>query len=124
MPFLDYAIQFPFEYLVHYTIFLLFSIVIGVLTINALDTETNGRKVKCLGILTLLFCSVIGGICTLCVSQEELEKNNLPENDDNNQSAPVEDYTEKLKDLKSLFDSGFITEEEYNEKREKYIGLL
>ena len=37
---------------------------------------------------------------------------------------PEIDATQKLKELKQLFDDGIITEEEYQEKRKKYIEML
>jgi len=124
IPLFNIEIRYSFWFTVAFTFRRLWALIIAILTFHKLDTSTNKDNVETIGVLALLFCSVIGGICTLCVSQEELAKNGSPENNDSNQSVSAKDYTEKLKNLKSLLDGGIITEDEYNEKRKKYIGLL
>lgn len=55
--------------------YLIFPIIVGVLSLKKLNNSSNKEEIKTMGVLTLLFCSTLGGIFMLCLNNEEL--NNL-----------------------------------------------
>lgn len=54
---------------------LIFPLVLGILSIKKLNTATSKDELTTLGILTLIFCSLIGGILMLCITDKDLEEN-------------------------------------------------
>ena len=96
------------------------------------------------GIMLLYYCerslTVVGFIvnifiiCTCLVSFASgivclinlfsMPKYESPKKIEKRQQFQSADAVQKLKDLKSLYESGVITYEEYNEKKQKYIELL
>ena len=52
------------------------------------------------------------------LNKKETLQTNFKEFNSNN------NVKEKLKELKTLFDDGLITEKEYNDKRQEYLNLL
>ena len=85
--------------------FLFLLIIFGLLAISLWRefAVSEGHNIAC-GICTLLFVSLIGGILTLCLSQENLRIENLNE--------ILKHYDKNLRD-------GEITQEEYDEKIKK-----
>ena len=86
------------------------------------------------GVVTLIFLGFIGGICTLCIPQEELDKQFEPKNKQTpvnfeEQSKPFEkqtiDSTEilnlRLSRLEKMRESGRISDKEYTELKKKLI---
>lgn len=123
--------SFPFFIL----IYLITAIIIDITAIRKLDKVTKNSDLTAIGILSLIFGNLLGGIFILCVSNKDLSENRLNSNtedlsdtikikDPPDISAEADKYFEELNDLKYLLDNGLITKEEYNEKREKYIGLI
>lgn len=55
-----------------YSFYLIFPIVVGVLALKKLDSCTNKEDLKTMGILTIFFCSTLGGAFMLCINDEEL----------------------------------------------------
>lgn len=55
----------------------IYPIVVGVLALKKIDEAKNANELQTLGILTLLFCSLLGGIFMLCIKDEEMSKNNV-----------------------------------------------
>lgn len=103
-----------------FNFYLIFPIIIGVFAYKKIDTATQKNELTTLGVLTLFFCNILGGIFMLCISDKELSKNNgyVPT------TEPQNDYLQNLNNLKSLYDKGIISEEIYNEKRKKYIDMI
>lgn len=106
------------------------------------NAVTNGKKVA-VGVLTLLFVSIIGGILTLSIPEKELNGNNS-----NNQTyrgryngqaaAPSiynknpiyvnSNFTEQQKIVliqkyKQLLDEGIITKKEFESKKKEILQL-
>lgn len=50
-------------------------LVFGILAINKLNTATKKEELVGMGVCALLFCSTLGGIFMLCVSDEDLQSN-------------------------------------------------
>lgn len=50
-------------------------LVFGILALNKLNTATKKEELVGMGVCALLFCSTLGGIFMLCVSDEELQSN-------------------------------------------------
>ena len=125
---------FNSEFLLFYNII---AIIIDADARYKLDNSTKKSDLTAIGILSLFFCNLLGGIFILCVSDKDLSENLLNaeiENQNNvnsikiknpiDISANADTHLEELNKLKFLYDNGFITEDEYKEKREKYIDLL
>lgn len=51
------------------------SIIFGALSLGKINTATKKSELVGLGICTLIFCSVLGGIFMLCIPEEQLNQN-------------------------------------------------
>lgn len=51
--------------------YLIFPIVIGAITLKKLKTATKKDDVKTWGIVSLIFCNIIGGILILCLQDSD-----------------------------------------------------
>lgn len=58
---------------------LIFPIIFGILALKKINTATSKKDLQTLGILTIFFCSILGGIFMLNIKEEEL-LNNKEEN--------------------------------------------
>lgn len=107
-------------------------ITFGVLSI--LSINRNEKKIW-LGVCSLLFCGLIGGILYLCwqpPSNNPVTKETTSEKTTYSPSdydAPeVKDVKEEpievIAKLKKLYEDGVITKEEYEEKRKVYVDML
>ena len=99
------------------TFYLIFPVVICVLSIKKMDTASNASDLKVLGIITLLFCSTIGGILMLCMKDDDLK-----DNPNISISKSKDDYISNIKELKQLYDSGALTEAEYNKLKAEQLN--
>lgn len=52
--------------------FLIYPIVVGILALKKLDEIASGKELQTMGILTTIFCSLIGGILMICIKDEDL----------------------------------------------------
>ena len=125
--------------------FAILPIVFGFMALDKLDTAKKKEELTTMAILTLLFCSTIGGILMLCMEDKDLAGANIIDLDlgvhkttnPHVEEELVEIYdddlveiiepvntTDKLRNLKSLYDDGIITEEEFNEKKKTYLSEL
>jgi hypothetical protein len=75
-------------------------IIVGILALKKLNEASRAQELETLGILTIIFCSVLGGILMLCVKDDDL-------------SASAPDYIQNIKDLNELYKGGSLTKEEY-----------
>jgi len=50
-------------------------LVFGILALNKLNTATKKEELVGMGVCALLFCSTLGGIFMLCVTDEDLQSN-------------------------------------------------
>ncbi len=55
--------------------YLIFPVIVGVCALKKLDSATTKEELTNIGILTLIFCSMIGGIFMLCIDDNELAQN-------------------------------------------------
>ena len=51
---------------------LIFPIVVGILALKKINRAQSFQELQTMGVLTLLFCSFLGGIFMLCIKNEEL----------------------------------------------------
>ena len=108
------------------------TILITVFVLLNINKATKASDLLIWGILSLLFISPISGIFLLCAKDEDVAKykeeydNNLNSKLNNNKLEQLNNekinLTEKLAQLKELREKNIISEEEYKEKREKYLG--
>ena len=52
--------------------FLIYPIVLGVLSLKKINSATSSNELQTLGIFTTLFCSLLGGVFMLCIKDDEL----------------------------------------------------
>lgn len=100
------------------------------------ETALRKSDITVWAIITLILVNTISGILMLVIDESEFPLGHKANSSVDhtttttvNTSPKVEPKTEvdpmaELKRLKELLDAGIITEEEYNEKRQKYIDRL
>lgn len=76
--------------------FLIYPIIIGVFALQKLDQAKTKEELQSFGILTLLLCSLLGGIFMLCIKDEELAENNFTV-DENGNVTPVKKENNAIK---------------------------
>lgn len=60
---------------------LIFPIIVGILALKRINEASTKSELQTLGILTIFFCNIIGGIFMLCISENELKSNEVFTND-------------------------------------------
>lgn len=50
----------------------IFPIIVGALALKKMNNATSASELKTMGVVTLLFCSLIGGVCMLCIKDADL----------------------------------------------------
>lgn len=108
--------------------------VLGVLFgIFAISDLNKNRKRIWVGVCSLIFCGLVGGILYLCWQPEVAPVNNNKDGyytptDYDAPTTPMnndkEDVSEILLKLNRLYEEGVISKEEYEEKRKKYVDKL
>lgn len=116
---------------------MIFPLIIGILALNKLDTAKTKDELLVMSVLTTLFCNVIAGIFMFCIKEEELneeyyeqikkqkQKNENTESISTSSDSELPDTKELTKELekaKKLYEDKLITEEEYNQMREKILN--
>lgn len=100
-------------------------LIVGFVALSKLGTARCKNDLTAIAVLTLLFCSLLGGIFMLCISDEELKANNAapnksatvtPETKDNKN-----DLAANLEKINKLKEQGLIDEKEYKELRKRTI---
>ncbi|MDY6070225.1 MAG: SHOCT domain-containing protein [Bacilli bacterium] len=121
----------------NYVTMAILSLVLGVLSvlfgIFAISDLNKNRKRIWVGVSSLIFCGLVGGILYLCWQPEVAPVNNNKDGyytptDYDAPTAPInndkEDVSEILLKLNRLYEEGIISKEEYEEKRKKYVDKL
>lgn len=54
---------------------LIFPIIVGVLALKKINESESSQDLQTMGILTLFFCNMLGGIFMLCIKENELNQN-------------------------------------------------
>jgi hypothetical protein len=119
--------------------YLIVPIIVGVLALEKLDTAKNKEDLKTIGILTLIFCSVIAGILMLCMDDDELKENDVVDDTSSQDNKPIiednqdtnsnkdenanenETLKKELADARNLYDNKLIDEDEYKKMVSKII---
>ena len=120
-------------------------LIFGILAINKINTATKKDELVGMGVCAILFCSTLGGIFMLCITDEELQsnvqyvqpeyvdnQNNQVEyvvesqeqsnkSTENKEQNPDIDNVELLSRYKNLLDKGIISQEEYEQKKEEIL---
>ena len=111
-------------------------IIFGALSLGKINTATQKSELVGLGICTLIFCSVLGGIFMLCIPEEQLNQgaaalaptqataagsstNAKPE-----AKKSTGEVADSLKNLKELKDAGTITDEEYDKMKKDLLSKM
>lgn len=103
---------------------LVFPLILGAIALSKLDHPRSKEEVRTWGILSIIFVSILGGIFMLCIKEEDLNFKEISFEESLTGYNPSNDPSQKLIDLKELYDSGVIDETIYKEKREQYIKEL
>lgn len=114
-----------------FTFYLIFPIIVGIIALDKLENAKSRDDLMGIGVCTALFCSLIGGILMLCMTDDDLNENrdkNIGENteqkkiNDNADRETKADTAGKLLELKKMLDDGIISQEVFEEKKEKYLN--
>lgn len=109
--------------------YIVVSIIFGIITIKRINSARDKSELVGWGIVSIFFVSVLGGIFTLCIRQEELDSNSVlyykPVGEHQNpvlirQNNDLK-YIENIKQLKELLDCGAITQEEYDQLKAEQL---
>ena len=93
------------------------NIIVGRITLRKMENAKSKDELFSISIICLIFCSIVSGIILLCLDENEFEEGKKIESGVSN----LEALETKLNKLKSLKESGAISEEEYNELRKRTI---
>lgn len=105
----------------------LITIVLTFPILNAIKRATSKEKLIPWAIVTIIFSNLVSGILLLIMSESELNSayqetpKSFKTNEVTGSTLKEDDTYTKLMKLKSLYEQGLISEEEYKEKREEYI---
>ena len=99
----------------------LWFVVVIIIAISS-GTDSNGFTILYLIFMIVAFIMMIAtfGLSAVKESNKAVSTQSIP----NNQVGPTYDSAEELLKLKKLLDAGAITQEEYEEKRKKYVDCL
>lgn len=119
-----------------YSFYLVFPVIVGVKTINRLKIAKSRDELIGWGIASIICVSIIGGIFVLSIpdrefnnraieSAESITKTEEPvpliENKTQDNGTDSLDYIGRIKELKELYDSGALTEQEFNELKAEQL---
>lgn len=106
--------------------FLIFPLIVGCIVLSKFENAKDIKELKVISIICLLFCSQVGGILMLSLTNKELNYDN-----ENNKLKKVEykeelyggtymsDLNNKITELTKLHEDGMITDEEFKAAKEK-----
>lgn len=106
-------------------IFSLLIIVCGIISALCFIGGNIGAGFLNIAIVVLSIIALLGRIAYEkgLFSSINSQKNNTPQPTNNSVPHPVSDPTDEIKKYKELYDSGTITEEEFNAKKKQILGL-
>ena len=93
------------------------NIIVGRITLRKMENAKSKDELFSISIICLICCSIVSGIILLCLDENEFEEGKKIESGVSN----LEALETKLNKLKSLKESGAISEEEYNDLRKRTI---
>lgn len=107
------------------TFWLIFPLVVGILALNKINNAKSKEDLTAMAVLTILFCSFLGGILMLCIPDTEFNGGVQDcKADQVLKSDKLSDVAENLTQLKKLLDDSVITQDIYEEKRKKYLETI
>ncbi len=95
----------------------IFPLIVGAIALKRLETAKTKNDLVGIGVVTLLFCSFIGGILMLCIDENDLNQDSINNNDD----FKIDDTITKLENLKRLHEQKLISDDEYNRSKDEII---
>ena len=108
--------------------------IVGFIALDKLKTARTKSDLTAVGVCTLLFCSLIGGILMLCIPETELNEdqagfvqNSLDANTEKPSpkvSESQEEVVENIEKLKKLKEQGVLSDKEYEMLRKREINKL
>lgn len=101
---------------------LIIPLIVGLIALNRIDKVKYKDDLTEIAILTIIFCSLLGGILMLCIPDSEFKGDAKAYNDGQKSGdGKMSDAAENLAQLKKLLDDGIITQDVYEEKSQKYL---
>ena len=91
----------------------IFPIIVGAIALKRLNEAQTADELRGMGVITLIFCSTVAGILMLCLKDKDLVDNEI---------VAKNTYIDNIKELKLLYDSGALTEEEYNKLKSEELN--
>lgn len=105
--------------------YLIFPIVLGVIAIKKLEDEkSTDEDIRLWGILSLFLVSTLGGVFMLLIKPEELDGYASENSSKTGSITRNSELTNRLLELKRLFDDGIIDNDTYIAKRESITKEL
>ena len=114
------------------TFWLIVPIIVGIIALQKMEEATSHKDIVGIGVVTLIFCSVLGGIFMLLIPDSEFASadqnqtnSNITEGSVANSyvtSSQKSDWYERLVKLKELYDQGIISEEDFISKKQEILN--
>lgn len=100
--------------------FLIFPLVIGIIALRRIDNPVSKEDTITIAILTMIFCSLPGGIFMLLGDDDV--RNDFDQAFTSDTSKEKGTDLDELKKAKDLYDSGAISESEYEDLKKKLLN--
>ena len=107
-------------------LFLIFPLIVGCIVLSKFENAKDIKELKVISIICLLFCSQVGGILMLQLTNKELNYDNANNNSKNANCEKeiygginINELNNKITELAKLHDDGMITDEEFKTAKEK-----
>ena len=108
--------------------YMIYPLVIGSLALKKIDNAKDTSELTVWGVVCLFLVSILGGLFTICIKQEELGPkpvtNTYADVEVPEPSPDDDDTIRQLKLLKASYLRGQIDRKTYEEKRQKYAEVL
>ena len=90
-------------------------LLVGIFTFKKLDSAHSKNEIIGWGIASLILVNLIAGILVLCIPESEFEKNG-------SEPLSANDLEKKLQELETLRSNGTISEDEYQDLRNRILN--